>query len=210
MSLGNGNPKEGDKGSNFNYELKVLQGLDAIAVALESQPATTNYGLFAQDKNSSPIENTTDPGSLLGVGVGQLTVPANTFKVGDSFHLKMLGHLGSRNGAQLRIEIMSDTVILADTGVITLPACTDKHWELNIYFTIRQIGIASVADIMSGGIFTYTKDASNAFEGINFTEQNVTDFDTTISNTLSVIATWGAADPDNNIYSEIAILHKLY
>ena len=36
MSLGNGNPKDGDKGSNFNYELKVLQGLQAIAVALEA------------------------------------------------------------------------------------------------------------------------------------------------------------------------------
>ena len=35
MSLGNGNPKEGDKGSNFNYELKVLQGLQAIAEGLE-------------------------------------------------------------------------------------------------------------------------------------------------------------------------------
>ena len=30
MSLGNGNPKEGDKGSNFNYQLKVLQGLQNI------------------------------------------------------------------------------------------------------------------------------------------------------------------------------------
>jgi hypothetical protein len=30
MSLGNGNPKSGDKGSNFNYELKVLQGLQNI------------------------------------------------------------------------------------------------------------------------------------------------------------------------------------
>lgn len=30
MSLGNGNPKDGDKGSNFNYELKVLQGLQSI------------------------------------------------------------------------------------------------------------------------------------------------------------------------------------
>ena len=208
MSLGNGNPKDGDKGSNFNYELKVLQGLDAIATGLEQ--SNLGKGLFAELKNSSSITDTTDPGSLLGPGIGQLTVPANTFKVGDSFHLKMLGHLGSRNGAQLRIEIMSDTVILADTGVITLPACTDKHWELNIYFTIRQLGIASVADIMSGGIFTYTKDASSAFEGVNFTEQNVTDFDTTISNTLSVIATWASAHPDNNIYSEIAILHKLY
>lgn len=30
MALGNGNPKDGDKGSNFNYELKVLQGLQTI------------------------------------------------------------------------------------------------------------------------------------------------------------------------------------
>jgi hypothetical protein len=35
MGLGNGNPKEGDKGSNFNYELKTLQLLQAIAVAVE-------------------------------------------------------------------------------------------------------------------------------------------------------------------------------
>ena len=35
MGLGNGNPKEGDKGSNFNYELKTIQLLQAIAVAVE-------------------------------------------------------------------------------------------------------------------------------------------------------------------------------
>lgn len=35
MGLGNGNPNEGNKGSNFNYELKVLQLLESIAVAIE-------------------------------------------------------------------------------------------------------------------------------------------------------------------------------
>jgi hypothetical protein len=35
MALGNGNPKSGDKGSNFNFELKMLQLLQAIAVAIE-------------------------------------------------------------------------------------------------------------------------------------------------------------------------------
>ena len=35
MSLGNGNPKEGDKGSNFNYELKVLQGLQCTCDQLK-------------------------------------------------------------------------------------------------------------------------------------------------------------------------------
>ena len=49
MSLGNGNPKEGDKGSNFNYELKVLQGLDAIATGLEQ--GNLGKGLFAEYEN---------------------------------------------------------------------------------------------------------------------------------------------------------------
>jgi len=35
MSLGNGNKKEGDKGSNFNYELKVLQGLQCACDQLK-------------------------------------------------------------------------------------------------------------------------------------------------------------------------------
>jgi len=33
MSLGNGNPKQGDKGSNFSYELKVIRNLNLIAAA---------------------------------------------------------------------------------------------------------------------------------------------------------------------------------
>jgi hypothetical protein len=127
MSLGNGNPKEGDKGSNFNYELKVLQGLDAIATSLEQ--SNLGKGLFAEIENSVPITNTTTPGTLLGNGVGTLSVPANGFQVGDSFHLKMLGHLGARNGVGLRLEIMSDSVILADTGNMILPTCTNTCYR---------------------------------------------------------------------------------
>lgn len=76
MSLGNGNPKEGDKGSNFNYELKVLQGLESIAVALETLiPASTRYyGSFydttTQSVASGGIKamelNTTDPAATSG------------------------------------------------------------------------------------------------------------------------------------------------
>lgn len=210
MSLGNGNPKEGDKGSNFNYELKVLQGLDAIAVALENQPASTNYGLYASTANSATLTNTTIPGSLIGSGVGSLSVPANTFKVGDSFHLKMLGHLSCANNQQFAITVSSNGAILGTTGLITLAACTNKHWELNIYFTIRALGAATVAQIMAGGIFSYTKNASDTFQGTNFTELNNTTFNTTVLNTLQIQGQWFAANISNSIYSEVCILNKLY
>jgi hypothetical protein len=210
MSLGNGNPKEGDKGSNFNYELKVLQGLDAIAVALESQPATTNYGLYAATENSKPITGTTSELSLVGVGVGTLSVPANTFKVGDSFHAKLIGHISCVGSATLDIRVKSESVLLADTTVVNLSAATDKHWEINIYFTIRSIGAAGAASLASGGLFSYTKNSGTNFEGSNFSIVNNTTFDTTIDNTLDITAQWNTNNAGNSIYSELCILNKLY
>lgn len=213
MSLGNGNPKEGDKGSNFNYELKVLQGLESIAVALETQPLvppTLNYGLYASTANSTPISNTTTPDSLIGSGVGSLSVPANTFNIGDSFHLKMMGHISCANNQGFTITVSSNGATLGTTGLLTLATCTNKHWELNMYFTIRALGGQLVAKIMSGGIFSYTKNASDSFQGTNFTSLNDTTFDTTILNSLNVQGVWSAANAANSIYSEICILNKLY
>jgi len=69
MSLGNGNPKEGDKGSNFNFELKMLQGLEAIAVALENSPAAQTQ-IF-----TSATGTTTGAGILVS---SSLLIPANT------------------------------------------------------------------------------------------------------------------------------------
>jgi hypothetical protein len=210
MALGNGNPKEGDKGSNFSYELKVLQGLESIAVALENQPATSNYGLYAATANSTPITGTTAELSLVGAGVGTLSVPANTFKVGDSFHAKLIGHISCVGSATLDIRVKSGSVLLADTTVVNLSAATNKHWEINIYFTIRSIGTAGVASLVSGGLFSYTKNSGTNFEGTNFSIINNTTFDTTISNILNITAQWNTNNAGNSIYSELCILNKLY
>ena len=210
MSLGNGNPKEGDKGSNFNYELKVLQGLEAIAVSLENQPASTNYGLFAQTVSSIPVTATVTESSLIGTGVGTLTVPANSFKVGDSFHAKLIGHMSCVGSATLEIRVKSGSVLLADTGVIALDTTTNKHWEINVYFTIRSLGVATVASVASGGLFSYIKNSGTNFEGTNFSIINNTTFDTTVINTLNITAQWNTNNSGNSIYSELCILNKLY
>jgi len=46
MALGNGNPKDGDKGSNFNYELKVLQSLEQIANFFSGGPGPSPIPAF--------------------------------------------------------------------------------------------------------------------------------------------------------------------
>jgi hypothetical protein len=91
-----------------------------------------------------------------------------------------------------------------------MPATTSKHWNLNINFTVRTIGAAGVASIATGGSFIYTKDASNGFEGTNFSTETFTGFNTTVANTLVITAQWGTANTGDIIYSELFTLTKTY
>jgi hypothetical protein len=218
----------------------IVHGVDRIQINSidgREKPSTTNYGLFTQTAKSVPVTNSTTEQSLIYVNfeqrvndgggvtesmscmdselrnygsVGSLTVPANGFRVGDSFHAVLTGHISSVNNHTLHIRIKTDGVALADTGVITMPATTLKHWKLDINFTIRAIGPSGVASIASGGTFFYTKNASNALEGTNFSTETTTGFDTTISNTLEVTAQWGTASTGDSIYSEIFTLNKIF
>ena len=171
---------------------------------------TTNYGLFAQTANSTPITATTNESSLIGAGVGTLSVPTNSFKVGDSFIARLNGHISCVGTATIEIRIKSGSVLLADTGIVQLDVTTNKHWGIEINFTIRAIGLATVASIASGGLFSYIKNSGLNFEGQNFSIVNNKTFDTTILNQLDITAQWNTNNAGNTIYSELCILNKIY
>ena len=173
-------------------------------------PPATNYGLFAQTANSSVISGTTVETTLIDGGVGILSVPANGFSVGDSFNAVFAGMLSSKNGDSIRIRVKSGSVVLADSGTQTLPTSTNAVWSLSIYFTIRAIGGAGVASIVTLGNFLNIKQSNNTSEGFAFNTLNNTTFDTTIGNTLDVTAQWSSTSPLNSIYSDNFVLNKIY
>jgi hypothetical protein len=172
--------------------------------------SSASKGLYTQIGASTRITNTTVETSLLDGGVGTLSVPANGFKVGDSFFAISTGHISAVNNHTLRIRVKSDGIVLADTGLITMSSATNKHWKLDIYFTIRSLGGPGVASIATGGTFFYTKNASLTFEGTNFSTETFTGFDTTVDNTLVITAQWGTASTGDIIYSELFTLTKTY
>jgi hypothetical protein len=176
-----------------------------------SNPSGYLSRLYTQTNSSTPVTATNIEGTLLDGGLGTLTIPANGFKIGDSFSAVLIGHLSCVGTATLEIRIKTASgILLADTGVMAMSATTNKHWKLDVDFTVRQIGIATVASIASGGLFAYTKNAGLNFEGVNFSIINNTTFDTTISNTLVITAQWNTNNAGNSIYSEIFTLNKTY
>jgi len=170
-----------------------------------------NYGLFAQTGDSTAITATTAETSLINGGVGTLSVPANGFRVGDSFRAIMAGVMDADNNQTIRIRVKAGSIILLDSGVQNLgSSVVDDIWSLNIDFTIRQIGAAGVASIVSLGGFHYTKTNNASVQGFGFNTINNTTFDTTINNALDITAQWGSNNAGNSISSDTFVLNKIY
>ena len=168
------------------------------------------YGLFAQTGNSVVVSATTVESTLINGGAGTLTVGANQFQIGDSFRADFGGLLNSRNGDDIRIRVKSGSVVLADSGLQNMDGGVNDVWQLSVNFTVRNTGIAGVAEIVSLGVFHTTKQSSGAQTGFAFNTVNNTTFDTTISNTLDVTVQFSSNNPLNSIYSDIFVLNKIY
>jgi hypothetical protein len=173
--------------------------------------ATNPSSLFAQTGNSTVVSGTNVERTLINGGVGTLTVPANAFKIGDSFRAIFGGVMNAANNQTIRIRVKTNGVILLDSGVQNLTSSiVNDIFSLNIDFTIRQIGGAGVASIVSLGTFHYTKINNASTQGFGFNVINNTTFNTTVNNTLDVTVQWGSTNAGNSIYSDLFILNKTY
>lgn len=171
--------------------------------------STVNYGLYSQTSQSNTINKTTLERSLIGTGVGTLSVPANGFLVGDSFIVKIGGKVTNVSDTNITFKVKSLGVTLIDTGLITLKGGTSQFWQLDINFTIRQIGGASVASIISNGSFSHIMN-DTPIQVFGFNTLNNTTFDTTILNTLDITAQWQTSNEGNSINSDFFVLNKTY
>jgi hypothetical protein len=173
-------------------------------------PGPTVYGLFAQTGNSVVVSATTVESTIIDGGIGSLNVPANGFSISDSFRADFGGLLSSKNNDTITIRVKSGSVVLADSGAQTLQASTDDVWQFSVNFTVRQVGTAGVAEIVTLGVFHTTKQSNNTQTGFAFNFINNTTFDTTTPNTLDVTAQFSSNSPLNSIYSDIFVLNKIF
>jgi hypothetical protein len=147
----------------------------------------------------------------VGSGVGTLSVPANGFRVGDSFTCSLDGVISCIASGEIEIRVKTlSGELLADTGLIDLAAANNKSWILNLYFTIRTLGGAGVASISSGGLFSYIRNGNTQFEGYVLTNVNNTTFNTTVNNTLVITVQWNTTNAGNSIFSRNFTLNKIY
>ncbi len=174
-------------------------------VAMTSDLGIGNYAQTAQ----GPTINTVGEQSIVGSGVGSLSIPGNFFSVGDSFHGKIGGLINATGGggrSEIILNIKTGATVLASTGVFDLDSATNQGWECELDFTITAIG--ATGTICTNGNFIYTKDNNRSVFGYIF--QDVQPIDTTVLNTLDVTVEWNVLNGGDDIYSANFVLYKVF
>lgn len=183
--------------------------IEEIANQLNTPGGTgTLFGLYSQTAQSSVI-NTALEQSIIGTGVGSLSVPANTFTVGDGYHAKIGGKLNATGGGtrtEIIIRVKAGSTVLATTGIFDLDNATDQGWECELDFTIQAIGASG--SINTNGNFAYTKDGRREVYGYIF--QDTQAIDTTVNNTLDITVEYNTINAGDDIYSANFVLFKTY
>ena len=165
-------------------------------------------GSFAQTVQSAII-NTVGEQSIVGTGIGTLSVPSNTFKIGDSFHAKIGGVINATGGggrSEITFKIKNGATILASSGVFDLDTAINEAWELELDFTINTIGAGGT--IATNGNFEFTKTNDRKLSGTVF--QDVQSIDTTIVSTLDITVEWNVLNVGDDIYSSNFVLYKTF
>lgn len=168
-------------------------------------PVRYNPGLYAQTINGPTVGNTLVESSIVGSGVGGLTVPGNIFKVGDSYHAKIGGVISTQNNHEITVKAKADGTVLATTGLINLELATLQSWELEIDFTIAAIG--TTGSIKTNGNFIFNRNTGD-YIGVAFNDTEV--LDTTIDQTLDITVQWNQEDVSDAIFSHQFVLYKTF
>ena len=153
MSLGNGNKKEGDKGSNFNYELKVLQGLQCACDQLKAINIDTDDLEALLADLIAELQAGIDVTVVNAAGAAAVNIQdgGNSITVDGSVSISSLPNEGQQTMANsISVALASDQVGVQRTPTFLRPAGTSGTIPAGRYsMSFANVG---TADATVGGI----------------------------------------------------------
>lgn len=131
--------------------------------------------------------------TVIGTGVGNLTIPANWWRIGRSIKERVSGVISDTGTPTARFRAKLGTTVISDTTAVALAGTlSNTGWYAEVTLTCRTVGASGT--IFGQVDFHYGPD--NLI--ISGTSAAVT-VDTTAAAALNLMFTWGAADPANTI-----------
>ena len=182
----------------FSKDLPIGTDLTVVFDAICSKFAIIDRALFIQTADAN-VNNTVTKTSLIGTGIGSVTIKKDRLVVGSTIRLRMRGNINSTATPTGTLELTFGGTTI--TGAATTINSSDDGFDIIVEITVRTIGAAGT--MVLGAMYHSDVDDmdlhNNAAVALN----------TTIAQLLELKWTWGTAHANNTIESQICTLEVL-
>ena len=153
--------------------------------------------LFVQTEDVI-VSNTADETSLVGAGVGSVTLPADFLTAGKTLICKLHGRLSGANALAVTIKIkIGETTLITCTGNLS-EALDNVPFEAELFLTCRTIGETGTI-FAQGSTTIYSAPGIGTTCGRALAMDAPVVVDTTLEQDIDVTYQFGAAAETNNI-----------
>jgi len=151
--------------------------------------------IFTQTANTT-VANTVTETTIIGTGVGTVTLPANFFVAGKTVNLEMRGYHSSVSTPTLRVRIKLGSTTILDSGAKSTGNGTNDGFRLNAMITCRATGVSGTVHGQGDYIELHTGGVT-----VELVSTSVVTVDTTASQAIVITVEWGTAALGNTITS---------
>jgi len=181
-----------DRIGQTDYGMLALLGASFI-----DRPPPPNSMRFVQTA-SKTVANTVTETTLIGTGVGSLTIPAKSFQIGATFAGVALGPHSASGNPTIRLRVYLNSTVILDTGTVSSGNSSAATWEFRGWLTC--VGVGSSGSINAQGFYMESAGGTNLFGMVNNAPVTI---DTTIDQTINFTVQWGTASSGNTITSSV-------
>jgi hypothetical protein len=178
--------------------IAVTNGSGSISVAVAPTGAGTNVSaVFGQDATKT-VASTAAKTSIVGTGIGSMTIPANTFIAGRTCRVTQFGYVSNVATDTLTwtIAVGANTIASAATAIAT--AYTSVPWSAEFYVTCYTTGTGGTCWVR--GRLTIFGTSTTVVDIVIAGTATVA-LNTTITNLIDSQVTWSASSATNTITS---------
>lgn len=182
-----------------------------IAVYMSGIQQLLTGVIFTQTAISSDVTNTTTPTTILSTGIGTKTLPANFFVAGKTVRLTIKGRISSDNASMTgTLDIKFGSTVVATTGSVDMLAFSNDYFEVVVDVTCYTTGgsgtVAAIGRVLGA---RPPSTLGPPTQIISMTNSSTVTLDTTASQAIDAVITWGSADTDNHITTQVCSIEVL-
>lgn len=169
---------------------------------LTASITTVRQGLFSQTADAT-VANTITETSIIGTGIGSVTLPANALTVGKVINV-LGGGIFSTTGLtpSLTVKVKLGSTVLATVAISDLlGSATGAPFQFNLMIVPRSTGVSGSVQITGNINYSSTTLTGRGFARLDNGGTAIT-VDTTISQAFDATGTWSAASASNSVITK--------